>query len=287
MASKKPTLQELMSDDDICFGDKVILRNKHVGIVEYIGRPTFGKQTSNDIYYGITLNLPKGQHNGKVRGIKYWECKPNHGTFVKRDAIKEILTKKQGDRFTINTIVKINKIKCKNYNKNGVIRFIGYVKELKHNMVMYGIETLDDIGENNGDYNGNYYFICPLSHGIFLKENELIYLDNNIPIQKQYVSKRKYKHQKTMSKQLNLFNLNLNDLTDDDGDISDTNSISSNNNNNNSTKLIRHKSSNSHDSDSDEDEDQVFLSMEEIEMKFKPNNNKTKRMSFARILTDC
>ncbi|XP_063729746.1 kinesin-like protein KIF13B [Symsagittifera roscoffensis] len=56
------------------------------GTVMYCGRTHFSEGTM----VGVSLNSPHGRHDGSVDGVKYFQCLPNHGVFVKADRLEPI-----------------------------------------------------------------------------------------------------------------------------------------------------------------------------------------------------
>jgi hypothetical protein len=70
------------SSDEITFklGDVVsVTGTKKVGVVKYSGEVHF----SDGIWIGIELPDPTGKNDGSVQGVKYFNCKPKHGLFVR------------------------------------------------------------------------------------------------------------------------------------------------------------------------------------------------------------
>ena len=59
-------------------GDKVVLVDKRIGVVRFVGETSF----ASGIWYGIELSKPIGKNDGSIEGVKYFDCKPSHGLFV-------------------------------------------------------------------------------------------------------------------------------------------------------------------------------------------------------------
>ncbi|XP_053208559.1 CAP-Gly domain-containing linker protein 3-like isoform X2 [Panonychus citri] len=59
-------------------GDRVILTDKRIGVVRFVGETSF----ASGIWYGIELSKAIGKNDGSVEGVKYFDCKPLHGLFV-------------------------------------------------------------------------------------------------------------------------------------------------------------------------------------------------------------
>ncbi|KAH6587103.1 hypothetical protein BASA61_006404 [Batrachochytrium salamandrivorans] len=68
-------------------GDRVcvIINNERcMGELKYTGQFEVG---SDAIWYGVRLDRPLGTHNGTAKGIKYFECEPNHGILVRHSKV--------------------------------------------------------------------------------------------------------------------------------------------------------------------------------------------------------
>merc|ERR1712228_850992 len=77
----------------VTVGDIVNVKSlKCRGVIRFIG-PT--KFKSNIIWYGIQLEEAKGKNNGSVDGVKYFQCYPKFGIFVKEEKIEIIERKKK------------------------------------------------------------------------------------------------------------------------------------------------------------------------------------------------
>ena len=73
--------------DNVNIGDKVEMTNGETGIVKYIGNIHVKK----GIWIGIELDEASGNHDGKIKGKRYFKTKPNHATFVKYKKINKII----------------------------------------------------------------------------------------------------------------------------------------------------------------------------------------------------
>jgi dynactin complex subunit len=49
------------------------------GVVRFAGTLPFAQGS----WVGIELDRPAGKNNGSVKGVNYFECKPQHGIFVR------------------------------------------------------------------------------------------------------------------------------------------------------------------------------------------------------------
>ncbi|KAI8064871.1 CAP Gly-rich domain-containing protein, partial [Gilbertella persicaria] len=67
----------------LAIGSRVVV-NDLVGTVRFIGNTSF--QTGK--WIGVELDEPQGKNSGVVQGKRYFECKANHGVFVRPTNIK-------------------------------------------------------------------------------------------------------------------------------------------------------------------------------------------------------
>jgi len=58
------------------------------GVVRFCGATSF----SQGRWVGIELPEPKGKNDGTVMGVTYFNCKPNHGVFVRPSQVKVVGT---------------------------------------------------------------------------------------------------------------------------------------------------------------------------------------------------
>lgn len=63
-------------------GQRVIVK-EHLGVVAFVGTTFFAP----DVWVGVELDEPAGKNNGTVQAKSYFQCKPNHGLFVKPSAV--------------------------------------------------------------------------------------------------------------------------------------------------------------------------------------------------------
>lgn len=68
-------------------GQTVLTSDGRQGVVRFIGSTQF----SSGEWVGIELDVATGKNNGTVQGHDYFECAPNHGLFLRREGIAEIL----------------------------------------------------------------------------------------------------------------------------------------------------------------------------------------------------
>mmetsp|Transcript_15518 Transcript_15518/g.27553 ORF Transcript_15518/g.27553 Transcript_15518/m.27553 type:complete len:657 (-) Transcript_15518:94-2064(-) len=65
-------------------GQHVTLDDGRVGHVKFIGNTSF----ASGEWVGVELDSPLGKNSGTVAGVKYFGCKPSHGSFVRRGSVK-------------------------------------------------------------------------------------------------------------------------------------------------------------------------------------------------------
>ena len=56
------------------------------GVVRFVGTTSFqaGK------WFGVELDEPNGKNDGSVQGVRYFNCRPGYGVFVRQTLIKGI-----------------------------------------------------------------------------------------------------------------------------------------------------------------------------------------------------
>nr|XP_023016379.1 kinesin-like protein KIF13B isoform X2 [Leptinotarsa decemlineata] len=70
--------------DWVVLGESVLIRPYNSsGVVAYIGGTEFASGT----WIGVALDAPKGKNDGSIKGIRYFDCKPKHGMFVRADKL--------------------------------------------------------------------------------------------------------------------------------------------------------------------------------------------------------
>eukprot|EP01084_Bolivina_argentea_P249352 417384_1 len=165
----------------ISLGDVVKLVDDRIGTVRFIGCTEF----SIDIpYYGIQLKQPVFEYdeytlNARTMDRKYYfKCSPNHGLFVERSDIKQIIRKHSSSAsFSYNQIVKVLNI------GKGTIKYIGLTDF--GNSYWYGIKLQTSILQikTNAQKNNcihylspnelNLYFDSDYKKSIFVRCNQL------------------------------------------------------------------------------------------------------------------
>ena len=69
---------------DVQVGARVLVHGENLGTVRYAGTTSF--QTGK--WVGVELDDQLGKNNGVVQGKRYFECRSNHGVFVRPAHIK-------------------------------------------------------------------------------------------------------------------------------------------------------------------------------------------------------
>lgn len=163
----------------IRLNDRVKFKDNRTGTVRYIGCVNFAKGE----WYGICLDDKfSGKNDGSIKGKRYFKCKRNKGTFVKKDKIAEILDGRRGaaavspnqeakkeekaEKFKVGM-----KVNCD--NRVGVVRFVGEL-DFTPGEKWIGVE-LDPRypGKNDGTAKGKRYFTCTPNQGVFLKPEKV------------------------------------------------------------------------------------------------------------------
>lgn len=65
-------------------GEFVSINAKYFGRVMFVGEI----ENKEGVWVGLELDKPIGKNSGSYKGKKYFECKPNHGIFIKYEKIK-------------------------------------------------------------------------------------------------------------------------------------------------------------------------------------------------------
>lgn len=75
---------------DLQVGVRVLVHGENLGTVRYAGSTGF--QTSGK-WVGVELDEPLGKNNGVVQGKRYFDCRANHGVFVRPSYVKVLPAK--------------------------------------------------------------------------------------------------------------------------------------------------------------------------------------------------
>ncbi|ORZ00325.1 dynein associated protein-domain-containing protein [Syncephalastrum racemosum] len=78
-----------MLSPDIKPGARVLVHSENTGTVRYAGSTSF----QSGKWVGVELDQPLGKNNGVVQGKRYFECRANHGVFVRPAHVKIMPTK--------------------------------------------------------------------------------------------------------------------------------------------------------------------------------------------------
>ncbi|KAI8366905.1 CAP Gly-rich domain-containing protein, partial [Blakeslea trispora] len=68
---------------DLKAGQRVLVQGK-TGVIRFVGTTSF--QTGK--WVGIELDEPQGKNSGVVQGKRYFDCRANHGVFVRPSQVK-------------------------------------------------------------------------------------------------------------------------------------------------------------------------------------------------------
>lgn len=159
-----PSQASESGEPEFNLGDRVIADGGKKGTVSFMGPTQFAKGT----WIGVSLDAPEGKNDGKVGGVQYFTCPPNHGLFTR--PIKLILDtaatptnqssrssggltpadpselKKKAESLRIGDRVLVNN------SKEGTLRFLGSTHFAKG--IWVGVELDDAQGKNDGAVSG-------------------------------------------------------------------------------------------------------------------------------------
>ena len=86
------TLTEVRDLSDLQLGMRVVVKDKVpaiYGVVEFVGQTSF----ASGMWVGLRLESPMGKNNGTVHGVKYFQCSPLHGLFVRPQHLLIVVTR--------------------------------------------------------------------------------------------------------------------------------------------------------------------------------------------------
>lgn len=75
-----------MNRDEFTIGSRVIVNDEHSGTIRYFGTTSF--QTGK--WVGVELDEKVGKNSGVVQGKRYFDCKIDHGVFIRPANVKLI-----------------------------------------------------------------------------------------------------------------------------------------------------------------------------------------------------
>lgn len=161
-------------------GQRVVANGVKPGVICYLGTTHFAK----GIWAGIILDTFEGKNNGSVNGVKYFECEPNRGLFLKPERLRQESKHRipaHSQELKVGDRVLVDKV------KPGVIRYMGETQFARG--VWYGIVLDTPTGKNNGSVGEVQYFDCAPNHGLFTRLKRLTLVQANHPLfQHQFTS---------------------------------------------------------------------------------------------------
>ncbi|KAK6436992.1 hypothetical protein LTR95_006816 [Oleoguttula sp. CCFEE 5521] len=76
-----------MNGSALSVGQRVELTDGRIAVIRFSGQTYF--QTGD--WIGVELSQPTGKNDGSVKGERYFDCKPNHGMFLRPAVVKQVL----------------------------------------------------------------------------------------------------------------------------------------------------------------------------------------------------
>ena len=68
-------------------GTRVMTRDTRLeGTVRFCGEPQFAK----GVWVGVELDTEQGKNDGEVKGVRYFQCKPQYGLFCKPEKLSRV-----------------------------------------------------------------------------------------------------------------------------------------------------------------------------------------------------
>ena len=67
-------------------GDRVVISGTKLGTVQYIGKTHIDEST----WCGVRLDGPFGKHDGKIKGVRYYQCPPLFGLFARLRDVEKV-----------------------------------------------------------------------------------------------------------------------------------------------------------------------------------------------------
>ncbi|XP_063675661.1 CAP-Gly domain-containing linker protein 1-like isoform X42 [Bolinopsis microptera] len=154
------------------------------GTVRFCGEPQF----ASGIWVGVELDTENGKNDGEVKGVRYFQCEPQHGLFCKPDKLNRI---KEPAMRPIRTPSNVNVSKVNyeakfglriggrcivNETKEGTLLFVGLTQFAKG--VWAGVALDTDDGKNDGSVKGERYFTCDPGFGLFSQAAKIKMIDS-------------------------------------------------------------------------------------------------------------
>ncbi|RWS28868.1 CAP-Gly domain-containing linker protein 1-like isoform X5 [Leptotrombidium deliense] len=181
-SAKKSSSVEVLNpkSEELKVGDRVYVNGVQPGVIRFLGETSF----ATGKWAGIELDEENGKNDGSVNGVRYFECKPKYGLFIRpmkatiepisqsdksdtesvasttksvqRSSLSSVSSLKVGDRVVVNAT---------SGRKDGVLRFLGETEFAAG--VWAGVELDEPSGKNDGSVAGKRYFECEMNRGLF------------------------------------------------------------------------------------------------------------------------
>ncbi|KAA3681339.1 uncharacterized protein DEA37_0003437 [Paragonimus westermani] len=201
------TVSDVTQGGDFSLNDRVFVGSgtERIGTVAYIGETQFAPGE----WIGVVLSAPTGKNDGTVGGVCYFQCKPMHGIFSKRQNLRHVsaaVTDNTEIHHSPNTpdcdqmankhhsapfspkSVSNNAPSCKAENfqcafkvgdrvqvsggRIGTLKYLGPAEFAPGEWA--GIELDEPLGKNDGSVGGKRYFSCKPNFGLFATSRKLM-----------------------------------------------------------------------------------------------------------------
>ncbi|UJR36394.1 hypothetical protein I4U23_029117 [Adineta vaga] len=208
---KRDSSSDSRTTEQYQVNDRVSLSKNRSGTVRYAGPTLLG----SGIWYGVELDTSDGLHDGclNIEGQRYFQCKPQHGIFVRSQTLKKLNDNEQRPQSMTNSSEFPSKHNSRminsDYDSTTMASSIAdadpFSKSIDasilsmsfqigdkvycHNHaaivrfigttlfsdgIWIGIEFISRaIGKNDGTVNGRTYFQCKPNHGLFVRPRRL------------------------------------------------------------------------------------------------------------------